>query len=108
MKFKPIKISKPAEIDLKNIADYTSKEWGEPQKKAYLDLFKQFFLALSHCQNYNDLIPLIKDQKEIDKGLLSYCIKKHVIYFRETEDELTIVRILHSRMDYEQHLKSLG
>ena len=104
MKFKSIKISKPAEIDLKKTAAYTSKEWGELQKKAYLDLFKQFFLTLSHSQNNDNVLPLIKDQKEIDKGLLSYSIKKHVVYFRETEDEFTIVRILHSQMDHEQHL----
>jgi len=104
MKFKSIKISKPAEIDLQNIAAYTSKEWGKLQKKAYLGLFKQFFLTLSQSQNNDNVLHLIKDQKEIDKGLLSYSIKKHVVYFRETEVEFTIVRILHSRMDHQQHL----
>jgi toxin ParE1/3/4 len=103
-KFKPIKISNPAEIDLKNIADYTSKEWGELQKYAYLGLFKQSFISLNQNQGSNKISPLVKDRKDIDVGLLSYGVKKHVVYFRETEQELLIVRVLHSRMDPEKHL----
>ena len=103
-KFKPIKISNPAEIDLKNIADYTSKEWGELQKNAYLALFKQSFISLSQNQGSNKTSLLIKDRKHIDMGLWSYGVKKHVVYFRETEHELLIVRILHARMDPEKHL----
>lgn len=100
--FKTIKISKPAELDLKNIAEYTLNQWGESQKKAYLDLFKQFYYRL--IQNEGIDVLLLKTREDIDAGLLSYHIKKHVVYLRLTEHEFLILRVLHSRMDPEKHL----
>lgn len=100
--FKFIKISKPAESDLKDIADYTSQQWGSKQKKVYLGLIKQSFLKL--CQDGVVATILIKDRKDIDIGLFSYQIGKHIVYFRETDTEILIIRILHSQMDPEKHL----
>ena len=100
--FKAIKISNPARNDLKNIAAYTLKEWGKLQKKTYLNYFKQSFITLS--QNNNEFMPLRKPRQDIGEGLLSYCIKQHVVYFRETKHEFVIIRILHSRMDPEKYL----
>jgi len=102
--FKPIKISKPAETDLKNIADYTLKEWGKLQKKNYLGMFKQSFLTLSQGQIDNNIMSLGRIREDIVRKLFSYRIKKHVVYFRETEHEFLIVRILHSHMDPERNL----
>ena len=101
-KFKIVKVSNPAEKDLKEIADYTLKEWGKLQKKNYLGLFKQSFMSLS--QRDDKITPLIKNRKDIGAGLFSYCVKKHVVYFRETEHNFIIVRILHSCMDSKKHL----
>ena len=103
-RFKSIKISKPAEIDLKDIATYTLKQWGESQKKAYLGLFKQSFRALSTNKSDNKISPLTQNRDDIDSGLMSFWIKKHVVYYRETKQELLIIRILHSQMDPEKHL----
>jgi len=100
--FKSIKISNPAEIDLKNISSYTLKHWGKLQKKNYIGQIKKLFLGLSHHDEA--IMPLIIERDEIDKGLLSYRINQHVLFFRETEQEILIVKILHSRMDTEKHL----
>ena len=102
--FKPIKISKPAETDLKNIADYTLREWGKLQKKNYLGMFKQSFLTLSQSPIDNNIMHLGRIREDIVNKLFSYRIKKHVVYFRETEHEFLIVRVLHSRMDPEKNL----
>ena len=102
--FKPIKISKPAEIDLKEITAYTLKQWGKLQKKYYLGLFKQFFNDLSTIQSDNEFFPITRVRDEIDNGLMSYQIEKHVVYFRETKHEFLVVRVLHSQMDPEKHL----
>lgn len=101
-KFKPIKISKPAEIDIKDISLYTLKQWGKAHKTAYLGLFKNLFLDLSY--HAESIQPLIKDRTEIYAGLLSYRINQHVVFFRNTKHEILIVRILHTRMDPEKHL----
>jgi len=102
--FKPIKISKPAEIDLKDIAAYTLKQWGKLQKKSYLGLFKQSFSALSTSQSDNKTLPSTQNRDDIDADLFSYRVKKHVVYYRETKQELLIIRVLHSQMDPQKHL----
>ena len=45
-----------------------------------------------------------KKRDDIEQGLYTYSIKKHTVYFRETELEFVVLRILHSRMDPERHL----
>lgn len=96
--FKPLRISNPAKNDLQHIAEYTFQEWGLVQKKVYLDLIKKSFNTLSNVGNIG------KKRDEIEMGLYSYGIKKHTIYFRETEQEFVVLRILHSHMDPERHL----
>ncbi|WP_455153809.1 type II toxin-antitoxin system RelE/ParE family toxin [Brucella anthropi] len=37
-------------------------------------------------------------------GYLKYAVVSHVIYFREHENTLLVVRILHGRMDVGRHM----
>jgi len=96
--FKPIRLSSPAKTDLQRIAAYTQQEWGAVQKKVYLDLIKKSFNTLSSVGNIG------KKHDDIEQGLYAYSIKKHTVYFRETEQEFVVLRILHSRMDPKRHL----
>jgi len=96
--FKPLRLSDPASRDLQAIAEYTQCEWGAKQKTIYLNLIKQSFKALSRSGNIG------KQRDEIAAGLYSYGVKKHVVFFRETESEFVIIRILHGRMDMEKQL----
>lgn len=105
IKFKPIKISKPAQVDLKNIGNYTLENWGKIQKKNYLNLFKKSFIALSKQGSKEGYLPLVKNREEITEGLMSYPVKSHMVYFRETEYEIIIIRILHHRMEPSKHLE---
>ena len=96
--FKPLRLSNPAKTDLQHIAKYTQEEWGVVQKKVYLNLIKKSFNTLSRVGNIG-----IK-RNDIEQGLYVYSIKKHTVYFRETDQEVVVLRILHSRMDPERHL----
>ena len=96
--FKPICLSDPASRDLKEISEYTQSEWGAKQKVVYLNLIKKSFKTLCRSGNIGKL------RDEIVPGLYSYGVKKHVVYFRETEKEFLIIRILHGRMDMEKQL----
>ncbi len=96
--FKSIRISDPAVRDLQAIAEYTLSEWGATQKESYLHLIKQSFKTLSRSGNIG------KHRDGIVQGLYSYSIKKHVVFFRETEHEFIIIRVLHGRMDMEKQL----
>ena len=102
--FKPIQISEFAKKDLQKIGKYTLKEWGALQKKYYLGLFKQSFKTLSHTVSGDSIVSFGKSRDEIDSGLLSFIVKKHIVYYRESEQAFIIIRILHSRMDPGKHL----
>ncbi|MCF6251223.1 MAG: type II toxin-antitoxin system RelE/ParE family toxin [Methylococcaceae bacterium] len=96
--YKPLRLSSSAKTDLKRIAAYTLQEWGVVQKKVYLDLIKKSFNTLSTVGNIG------KKRDDIEHNLYAYCIKKHTVYFRETDHEFVVIRILHSRMDPQRHL----
>jgi len=96
--FKPLRLSNPAKTDLQRIATYTQQEWSAVQKKVYLDLIKKSFNTLSRVGNIG------KKRDDIEQGLYTYSIKKNTVYFRETDQEFVVLRILHSRMDPERHL----
>ncbi len=96
--FKVIRISDPAARDLQAIAEYTLSEWGSKQKESYLKLIQQSFKTLSCSGNIG------KHRDDVAGNLYSYSIKKHVVFFREIEDEFMIIRILHGRMDIEKPL----
>ena len=97
-RFKPLRLSSPAQRDLQAIANYTQAHWGDVQKVAYLALFHQSFVSLSTQGNMG------KQRDDIAVGLYAYTVKSHCIYFRETATDFVVVRILHSRMDVALHL----
>ncbi len=70
---------------------------GCSTKKMYLALIKKSFDTLSAVGNIG------KKRDDIAQGLYSYQIKKHTVYFRDTDQEFIVLRILHSRMDLERH-----
>lgn len=102
--FKSIQISASAKKDLRKIGEYTLKEWGAEQKKSYMGLFKQSFKTLSHTASNDSIIPFCQSRNDIKSGLFSYRIKKHIVYYRESEQLFIIIRILHSHMDPGKHL----
>jgi len=85
--FKKIKLSGPAQQDLLKIAEYTKQTWGAAQKKKYLAQIKSSFKALGETPG------LGKPRNEISLGLLVHPVQKHVIFYRESEQELLIIRI---------------
>ena len=88
-----LRISGSARRDLERIGDYTRAEWGAAQKRKYLGQIKDGFKAVRDTPG----IGIRRD--DIRDGLRAYPVRKHVIFYRETKTELTIVRVLHARMD---------
>ncbi len=86
-----------AEKDLEGIYDYTLKKFGETQADVYIrDLFDTFD-RIMHS-------PLLaRHRNEIREGLRSYLFKSHCIFFREVENGILIVRVLHQSMDHQSH-----
>jgi toxin ParE1/3/4 len=92
-------LTQKARDDLLAIGRYTRKQWGKAQQKRYLTLLDSVFHDLA------DKPGLGRACDDIREGYFKYGAGKHVIFYRHTgKERIEIVRILHGRMDIEQHL----
>jgi toxin ParE1/3/4 len=86
-----------AENDLDRIATYTLEVWGPEQRDAYLTVLEET------CET---IIPrhlrLARATPE-RPGILRWRVERHLVYFREVDDGIEIVRILHERMLPSRH-----
>ena len=93
-----LKLSPKALQDVENIYEYTFVSWGIKQAEKYVDELNDAMIAL--C-------------KKTELGSLYYFksgnfrkmnVNRHILFYRRTEKELIVVRILHERMDLTMHL----
>jgi toxin ParE1/3/4 len=89
-----------AEVDLDAIWNYTAETWGIAQAQAYLRQLRDAFECL--CQRSE----LGRSINEVRPGLLRYTLGSHIIIFERDGDKVTIIRILHKRMDIPARLSS--
>lgn len=93
-----VTVSRLAGGDLGDIADYTIETFGIEQARRYRD-------GLDACFQMLAATPLIgRDAGDLAEGLRSYPHQSHVVFYRQTESGVLIVRVLHRSMDFERHL----
>lgn len=94
-----LSISKRAKIDIEEIWLYTFQNWSQTQADKY---FEEISNALSLIQqNYKAGTPHVKSQFSNYKFL----VKSHIIfYYVNEEKKILIQRILHQKMDPDQHI----
>lgn len=90
---KLLRIARPAQRDLSRIGAHTKEAWGETQKQKYLGQIKRMFAILTKTPG----LGLPRD--DLGAGLRSRLVGSHVIFYRDTDTELTVSRVLHQRMD---------
>ncbi len=98
MIFKLIVTTK-ARKDIKGILFYTKKQWGISQRTKYRGLL---FHAMERLKQNPDMgrkwEGMAADHKYIRAG-------KHSIFYKiENKNAIHILRVLHQRMDFQQHL----
>ena len=93
------KLTNKAVDDLSIIWDYTYEVWSENQAdKYYLELLEDC-LVLSENQN------LGKSYEEINSNIFGFKSGQHIIFYRIlNENEIEIIRFLHSRMDLKNRI----
>ena len=89
-----------AKRDIAEIRAYTLKEWGEKQRDAYLAKLETKFTQLCAAPEMG------VDRSWMKAGARSYPAGSHIIYYLDTGEKFTIVRVLHKLMDAERHLSS--
>jgi toxin ParE1/3/4 len=80
--------------DLAEIWNYTYDEWSENQAEKY------YLLLLASCQELAHKPSKGKKYNVVREDLLGFKSNEHIIFYRIiSNNEIEIVRILHSRMD---------
>jgi toxin ParE1/3/4 len=92
------KFSRRAEADLEIIIGYTLDNWGAKQATSYIDGLEKRAQSLADAPN------LGKDYGDLAIGLRGFVYQSHVIYYLEAKHGITIVRVLHQRIDPALHL----
>lgn len=79
--------------DLNGIIDFTLTTWGQSQTANYSSELEQF------CQKLTENPFLGQTCGELSPSLLSFPYRSHILYYRCSEHGISIIRILHSRMN---------
>lgn len=78
-----------AEADLDDTYDYSVREWGAQQADRYVVGIRTRVEGLAPGRTSS------RPAEEIGPGLR----RSHVVFFREDAEAVTVVRVLHQRMD---------
>lgn len=84
--------------DLRSIREYTLETWGEAQEEIYLRKIWDRIQGLRENPSRYRL------REELFPGCRIASEGRHVILFQSENKAITIVRILHSAMDFKRHL----
>ncbi len=87
-----------AVIDLECIYEFTSISWGYNQAEKYHDELYDCMIAITQ----NPKIGLIYYFKEGNYRRIN--INRHIIFYRQTNKQIILVRILHEKMDLKLNL----
>ncbi len=85
-------ISREAEADIDQIAEYTTKAWGLLQTDRYLDQLEDSFQILA-------VHPLIgRSCEALQAGLRRFEVGRHVVFYRTERSGIRVLRVLHQQM----------
>ncbi len=93
-----IKLKPKAYDDLTNIYQYSLKEFGQTKATAYIKSLDEAFNKLADNSN------LGTDYSDIRPKLLAYLATSHIVFFKRSEQGITVLRVPHQSMDFNQHL----
>lgn len=91
-------LSRKADDDIVQIARLSVRHWGVQQAEQYVLSLHELFKRLA------DFPDLGRDASAIRPGALRMHSGSHVTFYRRIETGILIVRVLHERMDFQQHL----
>lgn len=97
---KPLRIADAAQADLRDIKQYTEQTWGAGQARRYLDEFQARFDLLRERSR------LGRPRDDLGTGLRSLPSGGHMIFYRDMDGRIEIVRVLHASMDVRRHFKT--
>ena len=91
------RLSPLAEADLENIWDYTVETWSVDQAEIYHTSFVTTFEELARGTKMGRV-------SDVRDGYFKYAVGLHMIYFKQTDSGIDVIRVLHQKMDVSRHL----
>ena len=91
-------LSPRAQTDLDEIWHYTESRWGTGQAEAYIRQLARDIKAIAAKPT------LARPCPEVREGYHKFKSGSHMLFLRQNKDGIEIIRVLHERMDSEQHL----
>lgn len=91
-------ITSPALAELEAIWDYSARNWGTRQAERYLSGLNRSFALL--C----DMPDIARIRPEFTRPTRVYRAAEHLIFYRVEDDELIILRVLHTRQNWQRLL----
>jgi toxin ParE1/3/4 len=91
-------LSPRARADLDEIWSYTMQRWGVDQAERYL---RRIAEAVDLITENPDLG---RNCDHVRQGYQKYPVGSHVLFYRQIQDMIDVVRILHRQMDFDRHL----
>jgi toxin ParE1/3/4 len=91
-------VTPKAESDLTGIWLYTCEEWGIDQADLYLD---QLEAGMNRLTNHPSLGA---DYTHVLPGYRRLQVEHHAVFYRVTEQDVLVVRVLHEDMDAPRRL----
>jgi len=90
---KRLRISVRAVADLDEIWDYSADAWGADRANRYVERLEATMKGLAAGETAS------RQADNVKAGLRSVPTGRHVIYFRESEEAIYVIRVLHQRME---------
>ena len=87
------RLSPLAECDLEEIWLYTLRTWSRDQADRYHITMINAIEGLASGERIG------RDASDIREAYLKYAVGRHVVFYRDGGDHLTIIRVLHQSMD---------
>ncbi len=97
-KSKDYKVFPKARRDLEGIWLYTVETWSLAQAEQYIRQLTDGFEALAQGTRPGQNAGAVRE------GYRRLSVGSHVIFYRETDTLIEIVRVLHQRRDFSRHL----
>lgn len=93
-------VSPAAELDLDDIWDYSAENWSPRQAERYICMIQDTITGLTDGSQPS------QTASHIRAGYRRAWVGMHVLFFKESDEVVDVIRILHQRMDPTLHLRS--
>ncbi len=96
-----VRLTRRALSDLREIEQFSVKEWGRKTARLYLD---EIQAALGRLQENPDILRL---EPDFAPGLFFYRVKRHFLVCDYRDDLLIVLTVIHTSMDLPARLLEL-